>query len=603
MKKICTVALVLILLCGMLAVSVSAAGSGSLSLTSATGNRGETVTVNVKLNRNPGLVTMSIRVSYDTSVVQLTNVSNPGLLVGAQLNPSYGSPYTISWVDGTTTTDNTNVGTIATFTFKILDDAAIGDSKVTLQFIDSYDANYGENSFSASSGIVTVKCQHNYGDWEESVNGHQQTCSVCGNVNTQAHIWNSGTVTKPATCKVEGEKSYSCTVCGASKTESIPKTNDHTFGNLTAVDSAFHKDICSVCQKEVTQAHTWNGGKVTKPATCKDEGEKTYTCDGCKYVKTEKLNKTTDHTYGAWQNVDEANHRHTCSVCQKEETAVHTWNKGVVTKKATCKEEGEKTYTCTACKATKVEKIPVTTTHSWGKWAKTDADTHKRVCTVCEKAETGNHSYKTSWSKDKTNHYHECSVCKDQKDAAKHTPGPAATETTAQTCTVCKYIIKAALGHTHDYAKEWTTDENGHWYTCSGCEEKGSYADHGFENACDQDCAVCGYTRETSHNYGDSWATDGENHWHLCVGCGDIQDQDGHTPGPEATADTAQSCTVCGYEIAPALGIEETEPVQDAAEDTEQDAPAGNSFPWWIVIVVLAVAGAVAVFVILKKKK
>ena len=46
-----------------------------------------------------------------------------------------------------------------------------------------------------------------YAVWEES-NGHN---------------WNSGTVTRAPTCKEEGEMIYTCTVCGATKTEPIEK--------------------------------------------------------------------------------------------------------------------------------------------------------------------------------------------------------------------------------------------------------------------------------------------------------------------------------------------------------------------------------------------
>ena len=113
MKKLLSVLSIFAILCSLLAFPAQAAGSGSLSMGSASGNPGDTVTLNVNLSSNPGLVTMTIRVSYDPSVLQLTGVSNPGLLVGAQLSSNYGSPYTISWVDGATTTNNTKTGTIA----------------------------------------------------------------------------------------------------------------------------------------------------------------------------------------------------------------------------------------------------------------------------------------------------------------------------------------------------------------------------------------------------------------------------------------------------------------------------------------------------------
>lgn len=604
MKRIFSIAIVLLMLCSLLAVSTYAAGSGDVSISSASGTRGDTVTLSVTLNSNPGLVTMTIRVSYDTSVLQLTNVSNPGLLVGAQFNTIYGSPYTISWVDGATTTNNTKTGAIATFTFKILDNAKIGDSTVTLQFVDSYDTDYNENSFTATSGKVTVTCKHSYGSWSK-VNDttHKRTCSICQKDETANHSWNGGSVTKPASCKETGVKTYTCTTCNATKTETIAKTTDHKYGSWTKVNDTTHKHTCSVCSKEETANHTWNGGSVTKPASCKETGVKTYTCTACNATKTESIAKTTTHSYGNWSKVNDTTHKHTCSVCSKEETANHTWNSGTVTKKATCKEAGVKTYTCTTCNATKTESIAKLTTHTYDHACDTD-------CNVCGATRTITHNYKTSWSKDKTNHWHECSVCKDKKDVTAHTPGAEATETTAQTCTTCGYVIKAALGHKHNYATTWTTDETGHWYACSGCAEKSSYAAHDFENDCDKDCSICGYTRETEHKFAEVWTSDAINHWHVCSGCGLKQDEAAHEPGAEATATNAQVCTICGYEIAPALGSEEiTEPTEstDATTPTvptDKTDPEDGSFPWWIIIIVavVAIGGVVAVIVIKKKK-
>ena len=594
MKKIISVICLLMVLAMLAVPALAVSGSVSLGASSKTLYRGDTFTVTASLSSSDAIALGTVALNFDSNVFELTggscHVSGvslgqviPGQKVGTFMFS--GDPQVVS-------------GKIFTFNFKVKDNAPIGN--YTISSSSSIGVSTGEG-ISSGSVSVTVTCDHTYGAWSENDSVHEQTCSKCGNVNTESHKWNNGTVSKAASCKEEGIMTYTCTVCSASKTEPISKTNDHVFGNLTAVDAANHKDTCSVCQKEITEAHSWDNGKVTKPATCKEEGVKTITCTGCKYSKTEKIDKTPNHSYGAWQKIDENTHKHTCSVCSKEETANHSWNSGSVTKKATCKEEGEKTYTCTDCKATKVETIPVTTTHTWGKWTKVDADTHKRICSVCEKEENGSHSYKTSWSNDRNNHWHECSVCGDKKDEAKHTPGAEATETKAQTCTVCGYIIKAALGHKHDYATTWTTDDAGHWYACSGCAEKDSYADHDFENACDKDCSVCGYTRETEHKFSEAWTTDANNHWHECTGCGLKQDEAAHEPGPEATDATAQTCTICGYEIAPALGELATE-----APTTNEEVSAadnGGDFPWWIVLAAVAVLGVGAIVVVAIKKK
>lgn len=74
------------------------------------------------------------------------------------------------------------------------------------------------------------------------------------------HTWNAGVVTKEPACTEAGVKTYTCTTCGATKTEEIPATG-----------------------------HTWNDGEVTTAATCTEAGVKTYTCTVCNATKPEAI--------------------------------------------------------------------------------------------------------------------------------------------------------------------------------------------------------------------------------------------------------------------------------------------------------------------------
>jgi hypothetical protein len=103
--------------------------------------------------------------------------------------------------------------------------------------------------------------------------------------------------------------------------------------------------------------HTWNKGAITKPATCKEEGVKTYTCTICNTTRTEATAILT----------------------------THTWHNGVTTKEPTCKETGLMTYTCRICGATKVDVIEMLDTHTPGEPATGTTD---QVCTVCGKVLT-----------------------------------------------------------------------------------------------------------------------------------------------------------------------------------------------------------------------
>lgn len=71
--------------------------------------------------------------------------------------------------------------------------------------------------------------------------------------------------------------------------------------------------------------HTWDGGKVTKPATCTQDGVKTYTCTSCGETITEVI-KASGHKFGEWKMMKEATvftpekQIRICSVCDMQET-------------------------------------------------------------------------------------------------------------------------------------------------------------------------------------------------------------------------------------------------------------------------------------------
>ena len=116
-----------------------------------------------------------------------------------------------------------------------------------------------------------------------------------------SHKWDAGVVTKKPTYTSTGEKKYTCTNCGTTKTETIAKL---------------------VCTK-----HAWDAGVVTKQPTYKTEGTKKYTCKNCGTTKTETIAKL---------------------VC-----TTHAWDNGTVTKKATYTATGVRKYTCKTCGAAK----------------------------------------------------------------------------------------------------------------------------------------------------------------------------------------------------------------------------------------------------------
>ena len=177
-------------------------------------------------------------------------------------------------------------------------------------------------------------------------------CSNCGEVistkeipATGAHTWDNGTVTTEPTETTPGVRTFTCAVCGATRTETIPATGVHDYQftkNVAPTCTADGYDLytCSGCgatekrNSKPALGHKWDSGTVTTEPTETAPGVRTYTCTVCGEVKTETIPATGAHT--------------------------HKWDAGKVTTEPTATTPGVRTYTCTICGLTKEEVIPPT---------------------------------------------------------------------------------------------------------------------------------------------------------------------------------------------------------------------------------------------------
>jgi len=251
---------------------------------------------------------------------------------------------------------------------------------------------------------------HSFGDWtaEQTVeNKHYRECK-CGERETGDCTFDNGVVTKEPTHFEEGIKTYTCTVCGRTKEESIAKTDDHSFGGWYPSEETEdkHERACN-CGATETGDCTFDNGVVTKEPTHFEEGVKTYTCTECGRTKTERIEKTSEHSFGEWtaEETVENKHYRECK-CGEKETGDCTFDNGVVTKEPTHFEEGVKTYTCTECGRTKTERIEKTSEHSFGDWKPDELDEtkHYKQCD-CGEVETGDCTFEDG----------SCTVCGREK--------------------------------------------------------------------------------------------------------------------------------------------------------------------------------------------
>ena len=146
---------------------------------------------------------------------------------------------------------------------------------------------------------------HEYGEWQKhNATQHKRECT-CADVEYQDHNWNSGVITTPATHTTLGVKTFTCSDCAETKTEDVPKLTAHEFGEWQKHNSSQHKRLCA-CGAEDFVFHAWDEGEITTSATHLTFGVKTYTCSDCGEIKTEDIAKHTEHTYGEWITVEEA---------------------------------------------------------------------------------------------------------------------------------------------------------------------------------------------------------------------------------------------------------------------------------------------------------
>lgn len=311
-----------------------------------------------------------------------------------------------TWDNGVITKEATETEEgIKTYTCK-----TCGETKTESIPITSHHWNQGTITKKATcteNGEKTYHCTDEGCDktWIETIpaTGHQHTelrdkktatcgedgysgdlyCKDCGQliskgavVKATGHSWDSGKVTEAATCKKEGTKTYTCSICGDTKTEAIPK-----------------------------KEHSFDEGKVTKKATCTEDGLKVYTCKNCGETKEEIL-KTTGHQHTEVRNEKKATCKEKgysgdiyCADCGElikkgsaTEKADHNWQ---LTKeeKVTCEKDGSKTYTCADCGETKTEMIQ-STGHRFSDWQTVKENdvfsdaVQKRTCSICGKEET-----------------------------------------------------------------------------------------------------------------------------------------------------------------------------------------------------------------------
>lgn len=216
----------------------------------------------------------------------------------------------------------------------------------------------------------------------------------------------------------------------------------HNWSGEWTTDTDQHWKECSICKgKNDVGAHNYDKEVAEESykasdATCTSPAlyYKSCVC-GAKGAGTfESGNKNPDNHSGAlgdWRS-DENKHWKEYTCCHvRADKAPHNWDTGVIKKQPTCTAAGEKTYTCTACSATRTETVSAT-----------------------------GHSWSAAWRHDTTHHWHDCenANCDVTENSGKfgyaaHSGGTANC-TQQAVCTICGTAYGDLDANGHDWS-EW----------------------------------------------------------------------------------------------------------------------------------------------------
>ena len=320
------------------------------------------------------------------------------------------------------------------------------------------------------------KCtEHNYVDGVCTVCGDHKcvggtatctdkaVCTVCGNeygdLDSNAHTWDNGSVTVLPTCEAKGTKTFTCQYNSHhTYTEEIQALG-HTEKTLDGKDATCTENgltagvMCTTCDKIIVP-------QTVIPAAGHTDENNDYVCDVCR----EDL--CTEHQEVVIPGVDATctnsglTEGKKCAICGdilKAQTEIpalgHSYN-AVVTK-PTCTEAGYTTYTCSVCGDSYVADETEALGHSYN--------------TVVTAPDCLNGGYTT----------YTCSVCGDSYVSDEVAPlghsyngevtVPTCTEAgyTTHTCSVCgdSYVADEVAAHGHDFADATTEAPK----TCKVC--------------------------------------------------------------------------------------------------------------------------------------
>ena len=576
----------------------AAADTPVMTVGSVEGYKGDTVTVSVTLENNPGFSAASVKIDFDDTNITLTDAELCGDFAAGAFVSYDNLPY-ITFVKSKNTTESE----FLKLTFTIAESAEPGDISVTVLYAEGDISNTDENdvNFNVVPGKISVK---------------EKPVPVTGiTLDRETASIGTGDGTLTLTPIFSPETATNKNVKWASSDNTVATVKDGVVtplkkGTTTITVTTEDGNFSASCVVTVNCSHLHTTEHPAEPSTCIQHGHNAYTvCDDCGEV-TEGSDAELPlggHTGGTATCTKKA----VCDVCHQEygDFAAHNYIENAETEylktAAACGSKAVYYKSCSVCGAKSEETFETGeydyTNHVGETYLKNQKEatcyeegyTGDVYCSTCDreirKGESiakNAHNPASVWTTNETDHWKVCQTigCGNIIDKAPHSGGEAtcvnkaicsvckveygdfapdnhvnteirgavaATEETEgytgdKWCLDCDHMIEEGtvvpkLNHTHAMvkteAKAATCEEDGNieYYTCSKCGKK--YNDEaGTRELTDEEIII----EAAGHSFGTEWKSDADGHWHECT-CGKRSDEGTHTFGDwtiikEATA-------------------------------------------------------------------
>ncbi len=488
--------------------------------------------------------------------------------------------------------NNNNSLNTYTVTFKIDGSADVVVSVISGQdatapvnpakaYDDTYHYNFTgwDKAFTNVTSDITVTAQfdavgHNYTTHTDKDDTYHTDKCACGHSKDVKHTETSEVTTK-ASCFAAGVRTYTCSVCSGTRTESIAKREHNLVDTTVKVAptcsaTGIMNQKCDCAETAEYEACTYTTTRVIpidanahkaeadytvmQKASCEADGYKAILCEYCDAELSKETIAKREHVYvdngvktaatcvaeGVMNTICSNAETDTHKACTHESTRVIPIDVDAhkaeadytVMQKATCEADGYKAILCEYCDAELSKETIAKREHVYvDNGVKTAATCVAEgvMNTICSNAETDTHKACTHESTrvipiDANAHTGVADVQKNKKDA---------------TCT--------AEGYTGDI----------HWSCCDALETKGTvvpmipHKDENKDHACDYGCC----------EYQGTHADSAEDDDHVCdYGCGAVleectgaeavkENEEPASCGAAGSYESVVYCSVCGEEL------------------------------------------------------